>query len=81
MNNVNLYKEPNYKDVTVDEAIELLKECKDHGLNGNMIIGKKYDRTNECNHTEKTPTGYKYKEVSEYKITIITKEYTLDDDE
>lgn len=43
-------------------------------MNGNRIIGKKYDRTNECNHLEKTPAGYKYKEVLEYKITIITKE-------
>ena len=75
------YKETMNNYVTVDEAIELLKECKDHGLNGNLIIGKKYDRTNEYNHTEKTPRGYKYKEVFEYKITIITKEYTLDDDE
>lgn len=81
MNDTNLYKEPRYKDVTVDEAIELLKECKDQGANGNMIIGKKFDRTFECNHTENIPIGYKYKEVFEYKLKIITKEYALDDDE
>ena len=75
------YKETMNNYVTVDEAIELLKECKDHGVNGKLVIGKKYDRTNECNPTEKTPTGYKYKEVFEYRIKIIAKEYTCDDDE
>ena len=77
---MDIYKKPRYEDVTIDEVIELLKECKDSGLNGKMVIGKKYDITYECNHTEKTPVGYKYKEVSEYKIKIITKEYTLDDE-
>jgi hypothetical protein len=78
---MDIYKEPLYKDVTLDEAIKLLKECKDHWANGNMIIGKKFDRTFECNHTENIPIGYKYKEVSEYRLKIITKEYTLEGDE
>jgi hypothetical protein len=78
---VDIYKEPRYKDVTLDEAIELLQEYKNDGVRGGTIIGKKFDRTNECNHTEKTPEGYKYKEVSEYRINIITKEYTCDDAE
>lgn len=77
---VDIYKEPRYKNVTLDEAIELLKECKDHGWSGDAVVGEKYDRTWECNHTEKIPVGYKYKEVFVYKIKIITKEYTLDDE-
>jgi len=77
---VDPYKEPQYKDVTVDEVIELLKEYKDNGVNGRRIIGKKYDRTWECNHIEETPPGYKYKEVFEYRIKLITKEYTIEED-
>lgn len=78
---MDIYKEPLHENVTIDEAIELLKECKDHGLKGDAVIGKKFDRTYECNLTEKIPTGYKYKEVFVYKLKIITKEYTHDDDE
>ena len=75
------YKETNNNFVTVDEVIELLKEYNHDGLNGNKIIGKKFDRTWECNHMEETPSGYKYKEVLEYQIKIITKEYTRTDEE